>query len=327
MKAFSLFQIPQKDLVFIRENFYSSNVDWKRFNFSNKKDFLDLIWDYFPGYNLLDCDNSNSRFFRDAVFLRVHSNLGLAFQYVVSIVGIWTVPICMVTVYSSWLKDSVGRIDFYGAFFHFREYLSDRISKLYDYLDSEYIKPNSFVRCTRIDCAIDIAVPFPVDASSFFVPASRDKVKRKKVVKCYNPVDNVFQSVSYLPKKNSGYGVRMYNKIMDIKDKGKEFWYQDSLPVHLTRIEFEFYPPYSNMNTSESMLQLCLSRIFWVDIKPLGLHFRPALWFNVENAYEYFCRYAKNKGITIGELIIELQNYHLEMERQKYQDNLSLLDV
>jgi len=316
MKAFSLFQIPDKNKLIIKDNFRSSNIDWKRFNFSNKADFLDLIGDYFPGYNLLDTDNSNSRFFRDAVFLRVRSNLWMAFQYVVTIVGVGTVPICRVEIYSQGLKDSCGRIDFYGAFFHFREYLWDRVVQLYSFLDEEYQKKDSFVRCTRMDVAIDIRIPFPKNVFEFITPAPRDKVKARKTIKAYNYIDWVPHSVSYLPKKNSWYGVRIYDKILDIKDKGKEFWYTD-LPEDLTRIEFEFYPPYSNMNTSESMLSFCLSKVFGFPMKPLGLHYRPALGFNVENAYSYFCRYAKNKGITIGELINELQNYHLDQLSQE----------
>ncbi len=308
MRPFSLFTLPEKKKHIFTENFKSSSIDFKRFSFSNKNEFLELIWDYFPGYNLLDRDNSNSRFFRDAVFVRVPSNLWLAFQYVVSIVWVWTVQLVRVEIYKQSLSWCVGRIDFPWAFFHFREYTTDRINQLYDFCENKYLLESSWIRCTRVDVALDFHTPFPKSPFSFLKPAKRDKVKARKTIKAYNPIQWNFQSVSYLPKKNTWYGVRMYNKSLDIKDKWKEFWYWD-YPSNWTRIEFEFYPPYSNINTSDSIISLCNKWVFWHDIVSMGLTYRPPLWFNVENAYDYFLRYAKNKWISIKELLEELQNH------------------
>ena len=103
----------------------------------------------------------------------------------------------------------------------------------------------------------------------------------------------------------------MYNKILDIDQKGKQSWYTDTLPENMTRIEFEFYPPYSNINTSDSMISYCCDKIFGYPLKPLGLVYRPDMGFKLENAYEYFVRYAKSKGVSIDYLIKEMYNYHL----------------
>lgn len=307
MQSFSLLNIPDSFIDTLKQNFISSNIDYKRFSFSHKSEFFELINDYFPWNELIDSDNSNSLFTPWAVLVRVPSPRWRAFQYIISIEGIGPIPLLYIEQYSDGLKNSVGRVDFYGAFFHFRSYISDRIRKFFSILEFQTLNSFSGVRCTRIDVALDFSVPFPLEVQKWIVPSKNSL----RSAKCYNWIDDRFHSISYLTKKNSWYGVRMYDKIIDINQKGKQLWYCDNLPIDLTRLEFEFYPPYSNSHTSESILSLCSSRIFWFDVPSMWLFFRPNTGFNVENAYAYFLRYAKSKWMLLSSVLSEISKYHL----------------
>ena len=315
MKLFSLLTIPSKVLPILKQNFVSSSIDYKRFSFEYRTDFEELLWEYFPWNNRLDSDNSNSLWFSNAVLTRIPSPRWRAFQYIISIEGVWPVPLLYIESYSNWLKGSVWRIDFYWSYFHFADYIPESITRLYNFLDSKYLDSVSWIRCTRVDVALDFTFPFPDMAQSWITPSENARKKnwnwKKRTVNWYNPINNQFQSVSFLSKHNSWYWIRIYNKIEDIQWK-KESWYTN-LPPHLTRIEFEFYPPYSSAKSSADMLSLTASRVFWYEIVPFWLVFRPDLWFKVENAYDYFCRYAKSKWITIDFLLQELQNFHLTL--------------
>lgn len=306
MKWFSLLQIPENNLSIFQQNFLSSSVDYQRFSFSHLREFEDLLWNYFPWYDLVDTNNSNSIFFTSAVLSRVPSPRGRAFQYIITIEWIWPVPLLFIEMYSNWLKNSYGRIDFYGSFFHFFRFLPDRIQFLYNRLNDSYIDPSSSISCTRVDIALDFSCSFPKDVQKWIKPSKNSL----RTAKCYNWIDDKFNSISYLTKKNSGYGVRMYNKTIDIQQKWKSLWYGSALPPDLTRLEFEFYPPYSS-HTTEHLINLCSSRVFGSVVTPIWFPYYPDLWFNVENAYTYFIRYAKSKWLSISTLLEEINNFHL----------------
>lgn len=73
----------------------------------------------------------------------------------------------------------------------------------------------------------------------------------------------------------------------------------------------------------EELMELCLARVTGTDDIEIGLPFRPVNKFNIENAYKYFERYAKNHGIDIEQLLFELMEYHKEMEYKRFVANNS----
>lgn len=86
----------------------------------------------------------------------------------------------------------------------------------------------------------------------------------------------------------------MYDKNVQVIKKHKESWYggDDNMPKNWTRVEFEFYNPYSSMDES-ALIDMCTQKLLGKKIY-LGMTMRPNYTFNIENAYSYFERYAKN---------------------------------
>jgi hypothetical protein len=87
----------------------------------------------------------------------------------------------------------------------------------------------------------------------------------------------------------------MYNKTVDVIKSGKENWYggAEKIPEKWTRIEFEFYPPYSLMD-DEELMRMCYEKTIGYGNIDLGMRFRPNYEFKIESAYVYFARYARN---------------------------------
>lgn len=305
MKPFSMISIPEKDIITLKKTFLSISTDYKRFSISEKDVFLDIISEYFPTAILLDSDNSNSSWSDEALLVRTPTPRGRAYQYIISIEGIWPVPLAYIESYENQtISESVGRIDFYGAFFHFKDFIPTNLSKLYNELNNSQI---SAIRCTRHDVALDFNMSLPINSHKWILKGKN----AKKTPHYYNCNEQwIFQSFSYLTKRNSGYWLRVYNKLLDTKDKWKGAWYWDNIPNNWTRIEFEFYPPYSSEVSEQTLFDSVNSRFFGSHVVPMGLPLRPDLWFKVQSAYIHFQRYAKSKGITMDRLLEDLKGYH-----------------
>ena len=154
-------------------------------------------------------------YFKDACLTRVPSPRGRAFQYIIAIEGIGPVPLIYVEDYSSLVFGSVGRVDFYGAFFHFREFLPTPVLRLFNVLESLYMSLDSSIRCTRIDVALDFSCALPQNIHDYILPDANSK----RGLRVFYDSTRKINSASYLSKKNSGYGVRVYNKLLDISQK------------------------------------------------------------------------------------------------------------
>lgn len=307
MKAFSLFQIPKKDIHIYNKNIVSSSVDYKRFSFSDKSLFSKILQKYFFWFSFLDSDNSNTKYFDYWTLSRVPSPRWKAFIFFINLVWFPPIPIIYIEEYSNWFKNSVGRVDFYGAFFHFYNTIKD-LPICSFFLELEELSLDNTIRCTRTDIAFDFSIPFPHDWVDYILPS--DNSQRSVYAYYYK---NKLNSVSYLTKKNSWYGVRMYNKNLDITQKWKDFWY-DIKYDNLTRIEFEFYPPYSHEFSSHQLKSFISKKLLWTDIISLWLKYIPQKPFQIENAYNHFARYAKNHWVTIDYLIDELHKYLLTLK-------------
>lgn len=274
-----------------------------------------MEWLHFYSYKSNNETNSESTFDWEVLYTRVHSPRGIAHKIVMNVVWLGPIPIAYVEVYAQWqwLRGSVGRIDFYGAFFHFKDSVPERYIRLYNEL-MRLAEKTSKVRITRVDIAMDFAYDFPQNGWSWIVPSGNSS----RQVSCYKH-QGLWNSYWYLSGKNSGYWVRIYDKLIDIAHNWKEdwYWWKEKLPKNWTRIEFEFYPPYTVSNDDNKLKEMCLARTCWNWVISIWLEFRPTMVFKVENAYNYFERYAKNHWITIKQLIDEVVKYYNWTEMKK----------
>lgn len=318
MEAFSIIQIPEYQRKKLKRKKLWISIDYKRFNIKDRNILQEFVFTTIEAPNET---NSNVVYDWDVALLRVHSPRGKAHQVIISVEGIWPVPIAYIEVYSAgqWLKGSVARIDFYGAFFHFHDCIPTSFHEMYSNLMKIAVDSPSNVRKTRVDIAIDFDFEFPQNGHKWIIPSENSK--RNVEVHKHRWLWNSF---AYLAEKNTSYWVRIYNKIVESEKNKKErwYWWKENLPDNWTRIEFEFYPPYSLMK-DEELMELCLARVTGTDDIEIGLPFRPVNKFNIENAYKYFERYAKNHGIDIEQLLFELMEYHKEMEYKRFVANNS----
>jgi hypothetical protein len=234
----------------------------------------------------------------------------------IPVVGSKPVPILFIEEYwvGQGLKWSIARIDFYGAFFQFYDDIPVRYINMYKMLtEQQKIKDNWDIRCTRKDVFVDCEYEFPQKWHSWIKPSANSQ----RQVAMYKD-KWLFNSYWYLAEKNSWYWVRIYNKLLEVKKDGKEFWYwwKDKLPKLWTRIEFEFYPPYSSDYSDDELIDIVQRRILWKPVS-LGMRSRPTFTFDIETAYTYFERYAKNHWLTTEELIQAILDHHLFLEEKR----------
>jgi len=311
MKAFSIFNVPKYQQKKLFNSALGISIDYKRFNIRDRK-LLDGI--LLASHRADNMTNTNVAYDWQIAYLRVNSPRGIAHQVIASFEEVWSVPFAYIEIYSQGqgLKWAVARIDFYGAFFHFFDDLPVRYKNLYKHLMELSKKWDKKVWCTRVDIAIDFDYLFPQNWHMWFEPAKHSQ----REVEMYKH-QGLFNSFWYLAEKNSWYGVRMYDKNVQVKKKQKESWYggADKLPENWTRVEFEFYNPYSSMD-EEKLIDMCTERILWKKIS-LGMTMRPNYTFNIENAYAYFERYAKNHWLNMSQLIEEITKYHAYILEKK----------
>lgn len=303
MRGFSIFNLSDEDRQYFHHTLKNIGIDYQRFSFSDNDTMGRILNSYFPNTGIIDSDNSNTLYVHSGALTRVPSPRGFAYIYTLAFEGVGPVPVCFFEIYKNSFGGSVGRVDLYGSFFHFESFLPMELQHLKADLYEQWDK--WYIRCTRQDVALDFEMSFPQNICDIITPSRH----AKRWVSTYNN-NWVLNSASYLTRKNSWYWVRVYNKILDIQQKGKDLWY-DKLPENLTRVEFEFYPPYSQINNSVEIQELVLDRLFGNKNLPIGFSFRPQLWFVIENAYAYFCRYAKSKWVGVDYLIEEITKYHL----------------
>jgi hypothetical protein len=286
-----------------------SNIDYKRFNIKDRKLLDGLL---VASVKANDMDNANIAYEWEVAYIRVYTPRWVAHKVVVTMENVWPIPICFVEVYAQWqgLRWSVARIDFYGAFFHFKDFLPVRYIAMYNHLmDLSETCPEK-VRITRIDVAFDFSDDFPQNGGKWITPSKNSW----REVSCYRHKTK-WNSYWYTSPKNSGYWVRMYDKLVDIAKQWKQnwYWWSEKLPTSWTRIEFEFYPPYANRLRDDYLIEMVWERIMGKMFLPLWLVFRPCFDFKVEKAYTYFERYARLHGIKMEDLLDELIAYHIDL--------------
>ena len=358
MEAFSILSVPEYIMKKNDKTIIGCNIDYKRFNIRSAKVLDNLFINFIRANNIT---NSNVAYDGEVAFIRaevppvrketmktvkfdpktdthlgvdkirykrIGSPRGVAHQIVISFENIGPVPIAFIEQYGKGqgLNNAVARIDFYGAFFHFYDWIPHRYQALYlelmyqaelhtSEIDGKKVNvKGDTVRVTRVDIAFDFAQPFPQNGGKWITPCANSK----RDVELFRHRGK-FNSYGYLSNKNSWYGVRMYNKLIDIDKLGKWNWYGgiSKLPKEWTRVEFEFYPPYSSDYSDDELRVMCEKRLLRKGNISLGMKFRPTFDFKIVDAYAYFEKYAKNHGITMDQLIDEIVAYHVTLVEEK----------
>ena len=350
MKAFSIIDIPVYQSRKLKKCENSMQIDYKRFNIRDRDLFESLFttevawliawWKNWTQFT--NITNSNVAYDREVAFLRVdtknsesrlkvgqtwekkvYSPRWIAHQIIAVAEWVWPIPFAYIEMYWKWqgLKWSVGRIDFYWAFFHFFEDVPVRYRNLYNKLQTLSRNDDKKVGVTRVDIAFDFFdFEYPQNSHLWINPAKQSK---RSVEVRYH--DKKINSTSYLAEKNSWYWVRIYNKSLQVMQSQKWNWYwgKEKIPENWTRIEFEFYNPYSSMDELE-LRKMCKLKVFWDSDFEIWHAPKPRFEFNVENAYRYLEKYAKNHWVTVEILLDECLKYHKYL--QEIKENYWLVD-
>lgn len=227
----------------------------------------------------LDLDNSNIEHSPDYSMSLKHgrSDLGTVYEVLVNLP--WFAPMQVFSFESYYdkrikvLKSEWG-IEFPGAFFRFKEILKDQAPEVTHFYDRVRRLSNlsnvvtwasaPVFRRNRIDIAIDLKLPIDQKWEYEYIVPSKNS---KRVVHHYNYKKDLWgwQSFWYMPPNNHGMWIRVYNKVLDIVAKNKQWWYPD-IDVQkdiVTRVEIVYYSPYSE-NEDEKILQSATSAILWI---------------------------------------------------------------
>lgn len=318
MEAFSIIEIPEYMRKKFKKELLGSWVDYRRFNIKSEKVLDDIFW--IRRNWASDTDNSNIVYDQEIVYQRIRSPRGNAHIASITIEWVWVVPIFMLEVYGKWqwLQGAIARVDFYGWYYRFRNIIDQRILDIEEMLvkKSRSSESNHLVRQTRIDIAFDFLTEYPQNAHNWICPSKNSS----REVTIFRDKSWKYTNVWYLSEKNSWYWVRIYNKIVETEKHKKTGWYGwiDSMPKNWTRIEFEFYNPYSTKYEDFELFKFVSEKIIWdnnwID---LWMTYRPPIGFKVETAYEYIRRYAKNHGVDILYLLDSVYDYHMWVEEKK----------
>lgn len=309
MQTLSLLTIPEYNQTRFRHKCFGVSIDWKRFNIRSQSILEKIWWLSRRASN----DTNNSTFFLDwLTFQRIRSpnwvahNISFAFEGTDGVPV--SIPVVHVEVYRKWqwLKWSVARVDFYWAYFHFCHVVPEILRWMYSTLST--IAENSGgdeVNVTRLDICVDIACKFPQQGYKLITPSKNTK---RKVKSFMDPATNRWEGFSFDAQKNTNYGVRIYDKVVDIYAQWKDWWYENH-PQNWTRIEFEFYSPYSNMN-EDVIFENVTKRVLWEWRSGFEMKYRPTTWFKPITAYYWFRAYAKRHKIEIPDLLAAITEQH-----------------
>lgn len=252
-------------------------IDYLRFNFQQKIPYFDRI------LNSLDYDNSNIFFDEnDFSYTKIPLTTWPALIISVSYEN-KPVPFMMYNVFTSWIKSSYSRIDFYGAYFRFEEIGFFPLGWRSTFI-KELTSENPTI--TRIDYCFDLfyddlkLLPKPKEV----LPTLKTKLKRWLYT-----FSNGWKEESRASWRSSSKNiiVRMYDKLVDLDKKGKFFLYDDYQKwdtVH--RFEVQFWPSFCRWYRLDTF-----DYLMW----RIGSIFRIS---SLSDNSAFFYSYARNTKIT-----------------------------
>ena len=330
-------KIPTKKQKEFRDNLISVEVDYLQYTcykiskpLIHLNDTLGFNWE-------IDSDNSNIAYNYNLNLAMERRDTKKWYAYSISFMSPWfpPIPVINIEVYNQdkvQLLKTEWKIVFYGAYFVFREIISDEAPEIIRFhnmvelgsivsvnkRDSKNLQEKPLFKRTRVDIATDVAIPVSKKWLTKYIQPHKNS---KHAIRHYNydPITEIFQSVAYIPRLTQWMGIRVYNKIQDISNKMKQAWYPtyglDKEHKIVTRIELVFAWDLAQEKI-ENIIQFAKYRILWDSEIKLKRKTRPKSQYNELTAYEYFKRYAKNHWKTLREVLNDVNALCLQEENK-----------
>lgn len=277
-------------------------------------------------YNLgfsweIDMDNSNVEYNVNYNLALTHSDTNMGHAYMLSFLSPWfpPIPIGSVEVYNPWqvlTLGTQGKIVFYGAYFVFQDIIKEEAPEVVSFANAVEFgtvvqtqkdkKP--IYKCTRVDVAVDAKVSVSKKWMSHYI---RPHKTSRHVPKPYNyqPELGGWQSIGYIPRLGRGIGIRVYNKILDIKSKKKEAWYPEygngKNPI-VTRMEIVYSWDIATKPVNELIEYTKFRLLGDSNITAIYQDKRPKSLYSPNSAYIYFERYSQNHGKRLIDVLTDV---------------------
>jgi len=274
-------------------------------------------------YNILgfsweiDDDNSNIEY-NEKYSLSLHC-IGTKMwrAYTVTFLSPWFPPVAIISL-EIYNEDKVkllktqGKIVFYGSYFPFRQIIFEdspevlRFANWVERSTAPTTQNNNFPQIckrTRVDIALDFDENISISwLKRYIVPHKNSK----HAIRHYNwlPEKNSFQSFAYIPSLSRGIGIRIYNKILDLKNKKKTFLYPDYFEKYkkVMRVEMVYSGDFAQ-NDLNCLLDYTKHRIIWDSQIIIQKRSQPKSEYSPLSAYQYFQKYAKNHWKTLKQVL------------------------
>lgn len=329
-------KIPSKKQRDFSKNLINVDIDYLQYTCYQinepLKNLYNILW--FSG--LIDTDNSNIEYNFNMNLSLTHTETQKWSAYIISFLSPWfaPIPIWSIEVYNpnkKWAIKSEWKIVLYWWYFRFKEILQEEAPEFIRFANSfensillnpKQIKNKSIYRRTRVDVAIDIKTTLNQEWLYKYIKPHKNS---KHVPKPYNYQPEIwgFQSIWYIPRLSQWIGIRVYNKLLDIKAKNKQSWYPnywtEENPV-VTRMEIIYCWDFAN-DDLQNLINYSKYRIMWTTETKLKTKTRPKSQYSPLSAYEYFKRYAKNHWKTLREVLDDVTTICItEEEKDKYDE-------
>ena len=331
-------QIPEKTQKNFIKNFIHIDVDYMQYTCYNIKTPLELIYNILGFSGTIDQDNSNVEYNYNLNLSLTHMETRMWQAYIITFMSPWfpPIPIGSVEVYNPNKKGAIkteGKIVFYGWYFVFKEIITSECPEfirfvnaieLWSIIQTQNQKDKPIYKRTRVDIAIDIKSKISQRWMYKYIKPSKNS---KHAVKPYNytPELGWFQSFGYIPWLSKMIGIRVYNKVLDIKAKNKHCYHPaygtEEIP-DVTRIEI-IYGWDTAMQKIDTLIDYTKFRILWTDQINMKRINRPKSQYSPLSAYEYFKRYAKNHWKSLKDVLDDVTCIAMieEQKDMEYKEN------
>lgn len=291
------------------------------------------------GFNWeIDDDNSNIEY-NERYNLSLHCvGTKMWRAYTVTFLSPWfpPIPIISLEIYNEdkvKLLKTQGKIVFYGSYFPFRQIIAEDVPEVIRFANwiERFTIQNSnskpICKRTRVDIALDFEENISMSWIKRYITPHKNS---KHAVRHYNwdREKRSYQSLAYIPSLSRGIGIRIYNKILDLKMKNKKFLYPEygEKFKNVMRIEMIYAWDFAQ-NDLFDLIKYTKHRILWDFEVAIQKRSQPKSEYSPLSAYNYFKRYAKNHGKTLIEVLDDVtaiciteERKDLEMKSGKYQE-------
>lgn len=330
-------QIPSKTQSKFKENFINIDVDYMQYTCYDIKQALHNLYNILGFSWKIDMDNSNTEYNYNLNLSLTNHETRMWNAYIIHFLspGFPPIAIANVEVYhpkKKWVIKTEWKIVFYGWYFVFRDIIAEEVPEMLRFANTFELwtivqtqkNDKPVYKRTRVDIAVDVKWQVSQRWMYKYIKPSKNS---KHAVKPYNfsPEIGWFQSFGYIPWLSKYVGIRIYNKVLDIKAKNKECYHpaygSEDFP-DVTRIEIIYGWDTATQNI-ETLLDYTKFRILWTDQVSMNRKQRPKSQYSPLSAYEYFKRYAKNHGKSLRDVLDDVMLIAITEEQKdiEYKEN------